>query len=365
MPPFRRRAILAACCVLGFGGAAMAQPYPSHPVRIVVPYPAGGSNDIIARIVAQKLTERSGQPFLVENRGGASGNIGAEMVASSDPDGYTLLLTAPPPLTTNMALYKNLKFDPSTAFAPVSLVASVPIVPKHVPAKWNPVRRQGHASTMESTAFPVDIGSPREPISTGNAVVVHPSVPARTVNELVALAKAKPGSLDFGSSGNGSTNHLAGELLKSMTGIEIVHVPYKGAAPAMNDLIGGHIPMMFDNMPSVLPQVQAKLINAIAVAGAKRASAMPDVPTVAESGLAGFEASSWFGLVAPAKTPAPVLAKLQGEVASILQMPDVRKRLNELGAEPGTISGEAFGTYLAEETAKWSKIIRASAVTAE
>jgi tripartite-type tricarboxylate transporter receptor subunit TctC len=324
MPPFRRRAILAACCVLGFGGAAMAQPYPSHPVRIVVPYPAGGSNDIIARIVAQKLTERNGQPFLVENRGGASGNIGADVVASSDPDGYTLLLTAPPPLTTNMALYKNLKFDPSTAFAPVSLVASVPIV-----------------------------------------LVVHPSVPARTVNELVALAKAKPGTLDFGSSGNGSTNHLAGELLKSMTGIEIVHVPYKGAAPAMNDLIGGHIPMMFDNMPAVLPQVQAKVINAIAVAGAKRASAMPDVPTVAESGFAGFEASSWFGLVAPAKTPAPVLAKLQGEVESILQMPDVRKRLTELGAEPGTISGEAFGKYLAEETAKWSKIIRASGVTAE
>jgi tripartite-type tricarboxylate transporter receptor subunit TctC len=324
MPPFCRRALLAACCVLGFGGAAMAQPYPSHPVKIVVPYPAGGSNDIIARIVAQQLTERNGQPFLVENRGGASGNIGAEMVASSDPDGYTLLLTAPPPLTTNMALYKNLKFDPSTAFAPVSLVASVPIV-----------------------------------------LVVHPSVPARTVNELVALAKAKPGTLDFGSSGNGSTNHLAGELLKSMTGIEIVHVPYKGAAPAMNDLIGGHIPMMFDNMPAVLPQVQAKVINAIAVAGAKRASAMPDVPTVAESGFAGFEASSWFGLVAPAKTPAPVLAKLQGEVESILQMPDVRKRLTELGAEPGTISGEAFGKYLAEETAKWSKIIRASGVTAE
>ena len=324
MPPFCRRAILAACCVFGFGGAAMAQPYPSHPVRIVVPYPAGGSNDIIARIVAQQLTERNGQPFLVENRGGASGNIGAEMVASSDPDGYTLLLTAPPPLTTNMALYRNLKFDPSTAFAPVALVASVPIV-----------------------------------------LVVHPSVPARTVNELVALARAKPGSLDFGSSGNGSTNHLAGELLKSMAGIEIVHVPYKGAAPAMNDLIGGHIPMMFDNMPAVLPQVQAKLINAIAIAGAKRASAMPDVPTVAESGFAGFEASSWFGLVAPAKTPASVLAKLQGEVEAILEMPDVRRRLTELGAEPGTISGEAFGNYLAEETAKWSRIIRTSGATAE
>jgi tripartite-type tricarboxylate transporter receptor subunit TctC len=322
MPPFCRRSILAACCALLFGGAAMAEPYPSHPVKIVVPYPAGGSNDIIARILAQKLTERNGQPFLVENRGGASGNIGAEAVASSDPDGYTLLLTAPPPLTTNTALYKNLKFDPSRAFAPVSLVASVPIV-----------------------------------------LVVHPSVAARTVKELVALAKAKPGTLDFGSSGNGSTNHLAGELLKSMTGIDIVHVPYKGAAPAMNDLIGGHIPMMFDNMPAVLPQVQSHVINAIAVAGANRASAMPDVPTVAESGVSGFEASSWFGLVAPAKTPAPVLAKLEGEVEAVLKMPEVQKRLTELGAEPGTISGDAFGKYLADETVKWAKIIRASGVT--
>jgi tripartite-type tricarboxylate transporter receptor subunit TctC len=322
MPPFCRRSILAACCALLFGGAAMAEPYPSHPVKIVVPYPAGGSNDIIARILAQKLTERNGQPFLVENRGGASGNIGAEAVASSDPDGYTLLLAAPPPLTTNTALYKNLKFDPSRAFAPVSLVASVPIV-----------------------------------------LVVHPSVAARTVKELVALAKAKPGTLDFGSSGNGSTNHLAGELLKSMTGIDIVHVPYKGAAPAMNDLIGGHIPMMFDNMPAVLPQVQSHVINAIAVAGANRASAMPDVPTVAESGVSGFEASSWFGLVAPAKTPAPVLAKLEGEVEAVLKMPEVQKRLTELGAEPGAISGDAFGKYLADETVKWAKIIRASGVT--
>jgi tripartite-type tricarboxylate transporter receptor subunit TctC len=306
MPPFCRRSILAACCALLFGGAALAEPYPSHP----------------ARILAQKLTERNGQPFLVENRGGASGNIGAEAVASSDPDGYTLLLAAPPPLTTNTALYKNLKFDPSRAFAPVSLVASVPIV-----------------------------------------LVVHPSVAARTVKELVALAKAKPGTLDFGSSGNGSTNHLAGELLKSMTGIDIVHVPYKGAAPAMNDLIGGHIPMMFDNMPAVLPQVQSHVITAIAVAGANRASAMPDVPTVAESGVSGFEASSWFGLVAPAKTPAPVLAKLEGEVEAVLKMPEVQKRLTELGAEPGTISGDAFGKYLADETVKWAKIIRASGVT--
>jgi tripartite-type tricarboxylate transporter receptor subunit TctC len=202
MQSFRGRAILAVCCVFLLGGAVMAQSYPSHTVKIVVPFPPGGSNDIIARILAQKLTERDGQSFVVENRGGAGGNIGSDAVASSDPDGYTLLLTAPPPLTTNAALYKNLKYDPSQAFAPIALVATVPIV-----------------------------------------LVAHPSIPVKDVKELIALAKAKPGVLNFGSSGNGSTNHLAGELLKSMTGIDIVHVPYKGAAPAMTDLIGGHIPM--------------------------------------------------------------------------------------------------------------------------
>jgi tripartite-type tricarboxylate transporter receptor subunit TctC len=285
----------------------------------LVPFPAGGSNDIVARVLAQKLSERTGQSFYVENRGGAGGNIGAEAVASADPDGYTLLLTAPPPLTNNAALYKELRYDPTTAFAPVSLIASVPIV-----------------------------------------LAVNPSVEARNVSELIAIAKAKPGSLSFGSSGNGSTNHLAGELLKSMTGIDILHIPYKGAGPAMNDLVAGHIPMMFDNMPAVLPQVKGKNINAIAVAGAKRASALPDVPTVAESGVPGFEASAWFGLVAPAKTPAPVLAKLEGDIAAILNMPEVQKRFDELGAEPGTVSGAAFGKFLADETTKWTKIIRES-----
>jgi tripartite-type tricarboxylate transporter receptor subunit TctC len=319
MQHFCRRAILVASCAFPLGGAAIAESYPSHPVKIVVPFPAGGSNDIVARILAQKLTERDGQTFLVENRGGAGGNIGSDAVAGSDPDGYTLLLTAPPPLTINVALYKDLKYDPSKAFAPISLVASVPI-----------------------------------------ALAVHPSLGVKDVNELVALARAKPGALNFGSSGNGSTNHLAGELLKSMTGIDIVHIPYKGAAPAMNDLIAGHIPMMFDNMPAVLPQVQGKFINAIAVAGHTRASALPDVPTVAESGVPGFDASAWFGLVAPANTPAPVLAKLEGDVDAILKMPDVQKRFTELGAEPGTLSGKAFGKFLANETAKWTKIIRKS-----
>ena len=319
----RRCFVVAACVAVLFGNAAAAQNYPSRPVRIVVPYPAGGSNDIIARIVAQKLAERSGQNFLVENRGGAGGNVGAEAVAASEPDGYTLLLTAPPPLTINAALYKSLPFDPAKAFAPVALIASVPIV-----------------------------------------LAVHPSLGVKDVKELVALAKAKPGTINFGSSGIGTTNHLAGELLKSKTGIDIVHVPYKGAAPAMNDLLAGHIPMMFDNIPAVLPQVQGKLINAIAVAGSSRAGKLPDVPTVAEQGVEGFEASAWFGLVAPAKTPASVLAKLQSDIAAILDMADVKARFIELGAEPGAVSGDAFGKFLAEETIKWGGIIRASGATA-
>jgi len=318
-----RRTFLAACAAVLFSGSAGAQDYPSRPVKIIVPFPAGGSNDIIARIVAQKLTERNGQTFLVENRGGAGGNIGAETVATAEPDGYTLLLTAPPPLTINGSLYKKLPFDPAKAFAPVALIASVPIV-----------------------------------------LVVNPSVPAKNVGELIALAKAKPGTLNFGSSGIGSTNHLAGELLKSVAGIDIVHVPYRGAAPAMNDLLAGQIPFMFDNMPAVLPQVQGKAINAIAVAGARRAEALPDVPVVAET-IPGFEASSWFGLVAPAKTPQPALAKLGGELEAILKMADVKKRLAELGAEPGTVFGEAFGQFMTDETAKWGKIIKASGATVD
>ena len=318
-----RRWVLAVCGAIVLSGPALAQDYPSRPVKIIVPFPAGGSNDIIARIVAQKLAERTGQTFVVENRGGAGGNIGAETVASADPDGYTLLLTAPPPLTINSSLYKKLPFDPAKAFAPVALIASVPIV-----------------------------------------LVVNPSVPAKNVGELIALAKAKPGTMNFGSSGIGSTNHLAGELLKSMAGIDIVHVPYRGAAPAMNDLLAGQIPFMFDNMPAVLPQVQGKAINAIAVAGAKRTDALPDVPTVAET-VPGFEASSWFGLVAPGKTPQPALAKLSSEVETILKMPDVKKRLAELGAEPGTVFGAAFGQFMTDETAKWGKLVKASGATVD
>jgi tripartite-type tricarboxylate transporter receptor subunit TctC len=302
---------------------AVAQNYPSKPVHIVVPYPAGGSNDIIARLIAQKLSESLGQQVLVENRGGANGNVGTEAVATAAADGYMLLLTAPGPLTSNIALYDNLRFNPVKDFAPVALIASVPIV-----------------------------------------LMVHSAVPAKNVQELIALAQAKPGTINFASSGNGSTNHLAGELLKTMTDVKIVHVPYRGAAPAMNDLLAGHVPMMFDNMPAVLAQMSGGRMRAIAVAGATRAKALPDVPTVAESGVAGFDASSWFGLVAPAGTPAPVLDRLIKEIGQILKSPDVIQRFTELGAEPGTLTGAEFGAFLRDETTKWTKVIQTSGVKA-
>jgi tripartite-type tricarboxylate transporter receptor subunit TctC len=318
------RMTLALALLLSLAASPQAQDYPNRPVKIVVPYPPGGSNDVIARIVAQRLSEDLKQQFIVENRAGANGNVGAASVATGDADGYTLFLTAPGPLTINQSLYSKLSFDPSKDFAPVALVASVPIV-----------------------------------------LMVHPDVKAANVKELIAIAQAQPGKLNFGSSGIGSTNHLAGELLKSMAKIDMVHVAYKGAAPAMNDLIAGHIPIMFDNMPAALPQVAGNKVHALAVAGDKRAAAMPNVPTVAESGLPGFDASAWFGLVAPAKTPPAVLAKLTDAVNKALKSPDVVKRFQDLGAEPGTSSGPAFDAFLQAETKKWADVIKASGTKAQ
>jgi tripartite-type tricarboxylate transporter receptor subunit TctC len=229
---------------------AGAEIFPDRPIHIVVPFPAGGSNDVVARFLGQKLSEICGQPVIIDNRAGAGGNVGAEFVARSAPDGYTLLLTAPPPLAVNQSLYPHLAFDPATDFAPIALVASVQIV-----------------------------------------LTVNPQVKAKTVAELVALAKAAPGTLNFGSSGYGSTNHLAGELFKSLAGINIVHVPYRGAAPAMNDLIGGHIPILFDNMPAVQAQARAGSLRALAVAGHARSPLFPELPTMQEAGVKGFEAS--------------------------------------------------------------------------
>jgi len=314
-----------AALVLAFHpGQATAAPFPERGVRIVVPFPAGGSNDVVARLLGSKLQELWGQPVVIDNRGGGGGNIGAESVARAAPDGYTLLLTAPGPLAVNQSLYPQLAFNPTQDFEGVALVASVQMV-----------------------------------------LAVHPGVKANTVAELIALAKAAPGKVNFGSSGYGSTNHLAGELLKTRAGIDIVHVPYRGAAPAMNDLIGGQIPMMFDNMPAIRPQVQGGTIRAIAVAGATRSPIFPEVPTMAEAGVPGFEASSWFGLVAPAKTPPEVIRTLIDAVGKVLKDPEVAKRLADVGAEPGTLSGTAFDAFLRSESAKWGEVVKTAGVKVE
>jgi tripartite-type tricarboxylate transporter receptor subunit TctC len=314
-------AVVAVFALVLLAAPAMAA-FPERAVRIIVPFPAGGSNDVIARILGQRLSEIWGQPVVVENRAGAGGNVGAEGVARASADGYTLLLAAPGPLAINPSLFQRMNFDPLKDFAPVALAASVPIV-----------------------------------------LAVNPQVRATSVAELIALAKAEPGKLHFGSSGAGSTNHLAGELFKTLAGINIVHVPYRGAAPAMNDLVAGHIPFMFDNMPAVRPQVEGGRIRALAVAGANRSPLYPDLPTMAEAGVPGFEASAWFGLVAPAGTPAEVMKVLIDTTAAVLKEPGIVARFAELGAEPGTVSGAAFGAFLKAESEKWSGIVRAAGIT--
>jgi tripartite-type tricarboxylate transporter receptor subunit TctC len=319
-----QRLTIVVLALLIFTAPVVAQSYPERIVRIVNPYPPGGSVDVMARILAQKLSDNLGQQFIVENRSGGGGNAGSESVAKADPDGHTLLFTAPGPLTVNQTLYSKLAFDPARDFAPIALFATAPIV-----------------------------------------LIVNPGVAANNVQELIALAKKEPGKINFASAGNGTTNHLSGELFKSMARIDIVHVPYRGAGPAMNDLIGGHVQMFFDLMPVVLPQVATGKVRALANAGARRPSALPDVPTVAEQGLPGFDASSWYGLVAPAKTPEPVLAKLREEVAKVLAAPDIIARIHELGSEPGTALGKDFGAFMAAETGKWAEVIRTSGAKAD
>ncbi len=314
---------LAGLALVLHAGLALAA-FPERPVRIIVPFPAGGSNDVIARLVAQQLSSMWGQGVVVENQAGAGGNTGATTMVRSDPDGYTLLLSAPGPLAINETLFSRLAFNPASDFAPVALVAHVPIL-----------------------------------------LAVNPEVKVNSVADLIALAKASPGKLAYGSSGNGSTNHLAGEMLKSLAGIDIVHVPYRGAAPAMNDLVGGHIPMMFDNMPAVLPQSQSGRIRVLAVAGAKRSQMLPDMPTMAEAGVKGFDASAWFGLVAPAKTPKAVMDVLVASTRKALENPEVVRRFAELGAEPASLYGAEFGTFLRAEADKWGKLVKAANVKVE
>ncbi len=310
---------VAGALVAAFAAAAFAQPYPSRPIRIVVPFPAGGTTDLIARAAGQKLTESLGQPVVVDNRPGAGGNIGAELVAKSAPDGYTLLMGTVGTHAINASLYPKMPYDHVRDFAPIILVAGVP-----------------------------------------NVLVVNPSLPVNSVQELIAYGKANPGKLNFASSGNGTSIHLSGELFKTMTGVQMAHIPYKGSAPALQDLAGGQVQLMFDNLPSALPLIKAGRLKALAVTSKTRAPALPDVPTVAESGLPGFEASSWFGLLAPAGTPQPVITKVNAEIAKWLATPEAKEKLTAQGANVVGGTPEDFARHIAAETAKWQKVVKES-----
>ena len=308
-------AVLLAAVATG----AFAQAYPTKPIRIVVPFPAGGATDTLARAAAQKLTEAWGQPVVVDNRPGAGGNIGSELVAKAAPDGYTLEMGTVGTHAINASLYAKMPYDHVKDFAPVILVASVP-----------------------------------------NVLVVNPAVPANSVQELIAYAKANPGKLNFASSGSGTSIHLSGELFKVMAGVQMTHIPYKGSAPALQDLIGGQVQLMFDNLPPSLPQIKGGKLRALAVTSTVRAPALPDVPTVAEAGLPGFEASSWFGILAPAGTPPDIIAKLNAEIAKWLASPEAKERMLALGANAAGGSPEDFAKHIAAETVKWQKVVKAS-----
>jgi tripartite-type tricarboxylate transporter receptor subunit TctC len=307
--------VLLACVAPG----AFAQAYPNHTIRLVVPFPAGGTTDILARAAAQKLTESLGQAVVVDNRPGAGGNIGADIVAKSAPDGYTLLMGTVGTHAINPSLYAKMPYDHVKDFVPVVLVAGVP-----------------------------------------NVLVVNPSVPVHSVADLIKLAKSKPGEINFASSGAGTSIHLSGELFKTMAGVDMTHVPYKGSAPALTDLMGGQVQVMFDNLPSSLALIKSGKLRAIAVTSLKRAPALPDVPTIAESGLPGFEASSWFGVLAPAGTPAPVVARLNAEVNKWLQSPEAREQLLAQGAAAAGGTPEQFAAHIRAETEKWAKVVKAS-----
>ena len=304
--------------------ASFAQAYPAKPIRFVVPYPAGGPLDTVARLLGQKVSESVKQPVVVENRPGAGGNIGADHVAKSAPDGYTLLMGAVATHAINPSLYKQIPYDPVRDFVAVTMIASTP-----------------------------------------NVLVVHPSVPASSVREFIAHAKANPGKLNFGSGSTGSAGHLAGELFKAMAGVDMTHIPYKGAAPAMQDLIAGRLQLMFDNLASANTQVKAEKVKALAVTTARRSALAPDLPTVAESGLPGFDISTWFGLFVPARTPPDVVARLHAEFTRALAAPEVRERIVNLGAEPVGNRPEEFAQFIRAEAEKYARVIKASGATAD
>lgn len=296
-----------------------AQNFPNKPVRVVVPFAAGGTSDIVTRILAQRMEEIWGQQMVVDNRPGAGGSIGSEIVAKSAADGYTLLMATVATHGINASLYRKIPYDPVADFSPVTLVASTPSV-----------------------------------------LMLHPSIPAASVRDLIALAKASPGQLNFGSSGNGSSHHLAGELFDSMAGVKMTHVPYKGTAAALVDLLGGRIQLTFDTLPSAMPYVKGGKLKPIAVTSAKRTRSLPDLPTIAESGVPGYEVTSWYGLLAPAGTPPEVVKKLNADFVRAIRIPEVTDKMVEAGAEPVGNSPEQFAEFIRSELKKWAVVVQGS-----
>lgn len=317
-------AALAAAVLIGGASAHAQSDYPTRPVRVVVPFPPGGATDIVARLVAERLQAALGKPFVVDNKAGASGNIGIGEVVRAAPDGYTLVLGSPQTLTINPQLFANLPFNPQKDLAPIVVLASVP-----------------------------------------NVLLVNNQVPAKSPEELIALAKQKVGKLSYGSSSIGGTPHLSAELFKSMTGTSILHIPYRGSAPALQDLIGGQIDMIFDNLPAALPHIRAGTVRALAVTTLKRTPSAPELPTLHERGITGFESEGWFALLAPAGTPRPILDRLNQEVNKALATPELRERLEKAGADPVGGSIESFQQRIGQETQRWARVIKFASIKAE
>ncbi len=323
MKAFASLALFVFAATVGAANA-LAQTYPSHPIRFIVPFPPGGGTDTGARIIAQKLGESLGQPVVVDNRPGAAGIIGTELAAKAPPDGYTLLMGNVGTHAVNPSLYRKLPYDPVTDFSPISQVAGLPMF-----------------------------------------LLVAPSTPAKSVNELIALAKAKPGQLNYGSAGNGNAIHIAAELFKSMSGSQITHIPYKGGSQVAAALMAGEVQMTFLSILESLPSVKAERMRPLAVSSAKRSVAFPDLPTVAEAGLPGYESISWLGIFAPAATPRDIVAKLNTEIVKILAQPDVKERLLALGAEPIGNSPEEFAAAQKADIAKYAKVLQDAGIPKE
>ena len=315
------KAIVVICGMLGcaIAGAAAAQDYPQKPIRIIIPFAPGGSNDIIGRLLAARLTETLGQQVMPDNRAGAGGSIGAELAAKSPPDGYTLVIGHIGTLAVNPTLYRKLAYNPTTDFAPISTIAKV-----------------------------------------ANMMVVHPTLPARSVAELVALAKRQPGALAYGSGGTGGAGHLATEYFKLMAKIDMVHVPYKGTGPALVDLIAGQTQLVFAGIPGIVGHVKSGRLRPLGVSTTRRLAAFPDVPTIAEAGVPGYEATQWYGVLAPAGTPAPIIDRLNREIASWVQTPRLQERLVADGSEPFVTRPEEFSAFIKSEIARWAPVIKSA-----